>query len=64
MPKNTIDINDDIDIALTKVKLIGRKNDQPVKTNQQKIELALSIVSNFIDMSDDEYFEQVTDLKK
>ena len=64
MPKNTIDINDDIDIALTKVKLIGKKNDLPVKTNQQKIELALSIASNFIDMSDEEYFKQVTDLNK
>ena len=64
MAGNLIDITEDIDTVLTKVKLVARKNSIIVKTNQQKIELALNLLDDCMNFLTSEQFEKITELKK
>lgn len=64
MAKNNIELDPEMEMTLAKVKIIAGKNDEPLKTNQQKIKVALNMLSHLIDFTEDSKFLEITDYKK
>ncbi len=64
MALTQIDLSDEAELTLQKLKVVAQSNKLPQKSKKDLIELALSLIDNAINFCDDETFENIFNLKK
>jgi len=60
MARINLQLNDESEKLLRKVKAVGVLNDIPCGNKQQQIEIAIEWAARLIEFSDDETFEAIT----
>lgn len=64
MALTQIDLSDEAELTLQKLKVVAQSNKLPQKSKKDLIELALSLIDNALSFADYETFENIFNLKK